>query len=82
MQVCAMFKRMALKMTLKTGSNCGFLRVGNVMQLPEGGDFGTLNYQQTMNLNRSTKPHNATEPRFWVGAVIGSCFSVNQFLTT
>jgi hypothetical protein len=32
------------------------------MQLPEGGEFGTQNYQQTMNLNRSTKPDLTTEP--------------------
>lgn len=34
----------------------------NGSQLPEGGDFGTQNCQYTMNLNRSTKPHNTTKP--------------------
>ncbi len=34
----------------------------NVLQLPEGGDFGTLNCQHTMKLNRSTKPDLTTKP--------------------
>jgi hypothetical protein len=34
----------------------------NVLRLPEGGEFGTLNCQQAMNLNRSTKPQLTTEP--------------------
>jgi hypothetical protein len=37
------------------------LQVVTVPQLPEGGDYENENCQQTMNLNRSTKPDLTTE---------------------
>jgi hypothetical protein len=54
------------------------LFVYNVLQLPEGGDFGTLNYQQTMNLNRSTKPDLTTEPPLLGRCCYARCFFLNS----
>lgn len=45
------------------------------MHIPEGGDFGTLNFQLTMNKHRSTDFHFSTTPLFWVYAVIASASS-------
>ncbi len=35
---------------------------GNVLQLPEGGDFGALQCQPSTNFDRSTKLDLTTEP--------------------
>jgi hypothetical protein len=44
----------------------------NVSHIPEGGDFGILNFQLTMDKHRSTDFHFSTKPLFWVYAVIAS----------
>jgi len=46
----------------------------NVPQLPEGGEIEELNYQQTMNLNRSTKPDLTTEPPLLGRCCYSQCF--------
>ena len=43
----------------------------NILQLPEGGDFGALHYQPSRNFDRRTKLDLTNEPPLWVGAVIG-----------
>jgi hypothetical protein len=61
---------------IKTALNTGGLKITpNVFQISEGKDFGTLNCQHTMNLNRSTKPDLTTEP-----PLLGRCCYVQSFL--
>src|SRR5690606_2239403 len=69
-------------------SGCwGFLKIAyNVLQLPEGCDFGAIHCQPSINFDRSTKLDLTTEP-----PLLGRCcykllfyhpFSLTRFLIT
>jgi hypothetical protein len=60
-------KRQSAFLQIALSVNLG-VAYGNVLQLPEGGDFEALHYQPSINFDRSTKLHLTTEP-----PLLGSC---------
>ena len=48
------------KITFTMFKVMGDVKYFNVLHIPEGGDYEALNYQLTMNINRSTKLHIST----------------------